>query len=51
MGSKKFEAYCKLFTYTKNKGGANINPQGVLHKTSFKPVFDIAYLNVLFSLC
>ena len=50
MGSNKFEAFCRLFTYIKNKRGPNIDPWGTPHTTSFKFVFfNIAHMNVLFS--
>ena len=41
MGSNKFEAFCRSFTYIKNKRGPNIDPWGTPHTTSFKSVFFI----------
>ena len=38
MGSNKFEAFCRSFTYIKNKRGPNIDPWGTPHATSFKSV-------------
>ena len=43
MGSNKFEAYCRLFTYIKNKKGANIDPWGTLHTRSLYFINNVFY--------
>ena len=51
MGSNKFEAYCRPFTYIKNKRGPNTDPWGTPHTTSFKFDFFLYCLSECIVFC